>query len=143
MFAISAIELGQFCKTCVGIYSASVLLTIAGIGVIIEGNRKGPVVVAADKPEAGESHFTTNKPAVAIPEGALWLLPIWVAVLGIFSMTPALLYVSALPSYANYISDCGKLAKPGDDNAVLLHHKPAGATQQATLFVDPLCPTCK
>jgi uncharacterized membrane protein len=143
MFAISAIELGQFCKTCVGIYVSSALLTIAGIGVLVEGNRQGPVVVAADKPQASEATVTTNKPAVAIPEGAMWLVPVWLVVLGIFAVTPALLYISALPSYANYIADCGKLAKTGEDNPALLHHKPAGATQKATLFVDPLCPTCK
>jgi len=143
MFAISAIELGQFCKTCVGIYISSVLLVVGGIGVLIESNRKGPVVVSGDKPEAGDPSVATNKPSVAIPEGALWMVPIWLGVLGIFAITPALLYVSALPSYANYISDCGKLTKSGEDNPILLHHKPAGATQAATLFVDPLCPTCK
>jgi protein-disulfide isomerase len=100
-------------------------------------------VVGGDKPEAGESSVATNKPSFAIPEGALWLVPIWLVTLGVFAMTPALLYVSALPSYSNYISDCGKLAKTGEENPVLLHIKPAGATQQATLFVDPLCPTCK
>ncbi len=143
MATISAVELGQFCKTCVGIYISSALLTIAGIGVLIEGNRKGLVVVSGDKPEGTEAKVATNKPAAAIPEGALWLIPVWLVVLGIFAVTPALLYVSALPSYANYIADCGKLAKTGEDNPVLLHHKPAGAKQQATLFVDPLCPTCK
>ncbi len=143
MFAISAIELGQFCKTCVGIYISSALLTIAGIGVIVEGNRKGPVVVSGDKPQSSEAKVATNKPAVAIPEGAMWLVPVWLVALGIFAVTPALLYISALPSYSNYIADCGKLAKTGEDNAALLHIKPAGATQHATLFVDPLCPTCK
>jgi len=147
MFTISALELGQFCKTCVGIYIASVLLTIGGIGVLVEGNRKGPPVisggVSGDKPEGGDPQVATNKPAVAAPEGAIWLLPVWLVTLGVFAITPALLYISALPSYANYISDCGKLAKSGEDNPVLLHLKPAGATQQATLFVDPLCPTCK
>jgi uncharacterized membrane protein len=143
MFAISALELGQFCKTCVGIYIASVMLAIGGIGVMVEGNRKSPVVVSGDKPEDGEAQAAAGKPQVAIPEGALWLVPIWFVALGISAITPALLYVSALPSYANYISDCGKLPKPGVDNPVLLHVKPAGATQQATLFVDPLCPTCK
>lgn len=143
MFAISALELGQFCKTCVGIYVASILLTVGGIGVLVEGNRKGPVVLSADKPEDRDVHVATGKPRIAIPEGPLWIVPIFLFTLGVFAVTPALLYVSALPNYANYISDCGKLAKPGTDNPVLLHHKPAGATQPATLFVDPLCPTCK
>lgn len=147
MFTISAVELGQFCKTCVGIYIASVLLTIGGIGVLVEGNRKGPIVASAgasgDKSEGADPQVAANKPAAVIPEGALWLVPVWLVTLGVFAITPALLYISALPSYANYISDCGKLPISGEDKPVLLHLKPAGATQQATLFVDPLCPTCK
>lgn len=143
MFTISALKLGQFCKTCVGIYGASVLLAIGGIGYMLEARRKGPVVVAADKPQ-GEGSTVTEGPAqTATPTGPIWLVPVWLVVLGIFSITPALLYVSALPSYSTYISGCGKLAKPDEPAGVLLHAKPAGAKQKATLFVDPLCPTCK
>jgi len=51
--------------------------------------------------------------------------------------------VSALPSYGSYITGCGKLEKPTEPGNVLVHVAAPGAVQQATLFVDPLCPTCK
>jgi hypothetical protein len=67
----------------------------------------------------------------------------WLVALGVFTVTPALLYASALPSYARYITGCGTLAKPTGPNGALLRHTPRGAVQPATIFVDPLCPTCK
>lgn len=143
MFTISAVKLGQFCKTCVGIYGASILLAIGGIGFLLEARRKGPVVVAADKPEGDAAQVTEAPAAKAMSLGPIWLIPAWLVVLGIFSVTPALLYVSALPAYSSYITGCGKLVKPEEPPGVLLHSKPAGAKQKATLFVDPLCPTCK
>jgi hypothetical protein len=75
--------------------------------------------------------------------GGFLLIPTWLAVLGLFSIAPALIYVGALPSYAGYVSGCGKLEKPTEPNNALLRVTPPGATQPATLFVDPLCPTCK
>ena len=39
MFIISATRLGSFCKTCVGIYVASALLAVAGIGAYLEDKR--------------------------------------------------------------------------------------------------------
>jgi len=143
MFAISALKLGQYCKTCVGIYAASAMLAVAGIGYMVEAQRKGPVVLAADKPAGGAAAVAEGAPGAAARMGSIWLVPGWLFMLAVFSITPALLYVSALPSYATYISGCGKLTKPEDPNNALLHITPAGAKQQATLFVDPLCPTCK
>jgi hypothetical protein len=50
--------------------------------------------------------------------------------------------VSALPSYGNYIAQCGKLEKPAEANNALLHLAPRGS-QPVTMVVDPMCPTCK
>jgi hypothetical protein len=77
------------------------------------------------------------------PEGAPWLIPAWALALGAFALVPALLYTSALPGYASYITSCGKLEKPAETTGALLHVHAPSATQPATLFVDPLCPTCK
>ncbi|MEO5727805.1 MAG: hypothetical protein ABI134_21465, partial [Byssovorax sp.] len=65
------------------------------------------------------------------------------AALGLFTITPALLYISALPSYSTYITSCGKLEKPATAADPLIHIAPPGAVQPVTMFVDPLCPTCK
>lgn len=137
MFAISALKLGQYCKTCVGIYIASTLLAVGGVAILLEAWKRG--APAAEKAEGGAE----GAPAAGRPVGSLWLVPGWLVSLGVFTITPTLLYLSALPSYASYISGCGKLAKPAEANNTLLRHTPAGAKQQATLFVDPLCPTCK
>jgi hypothetical protein len=144
MGSISAMKLGQFCKTCVGIYTSSTLLAIAGIAAVLldrsggeaEAARKIPKTMVDDGLE-----YTPAPPPRA--EGSFFLLPAWALALGIFAVTPALLYVSGLPSYDSYIASCGKLEKPEDKDKVLLHVSPPGATQPATLLVDPLCPTCK
>ncbi|MDI1433066.1 vitamin K epoxide reductase family protein [Polyangium sorediatum] len=138
MFAISALKLGQYCKTCVGIYISSVLLAVSGIFLLLDARSKGAPAPAADKPEGAAEGAGAGRPV-----GSLWLVPGWLLALGIFTITPTLIYLSALPSYASYITGCGKLAKPTEPNNALLRHTPAGAKQPATLFVDPLCPTCK
>ena len=138
MFAISALKLGQYCKTCVGIYVASVLLAVSGVLILLDARQKG-APPAAEKTEGGAEAAGGG----GRPTGPIWLVPAWLVALGIFTITPTLLYLSALPSYASYITGCGKLAKPPEANNVLLKHTPAGAKQPATLFVDPLCPTCK
>jgi hypothetical protein len=155
MAVISATRLGQFCKTCVGIYGASALLAIGGIAGMLHDRREA-AAPAPKKPgparEAGGVAPTVVDDALeeeaarrapARREGGVLLAPVWLLALGIFAVTPALLYVSALPSYASYVNQCGKLEKPTEANNALLQVKPAGATQPATMFVDPLCPTCK
>jgi uncharacterized membrane protein len=148
MATISALKLGHFCKTCVGIYFSSILLAVGGVAAWIEGKRESarppwrtgnvaPTVV--DDPE----RTAIDPEPMFRPEGALWLVAVWALALGLFASVPALLYVSALPSYSSYIGACGKLEKPQETTGALLHVSYPGAVQPATLFVDPLCPTCK
>lgn len=86
MFVISLTKLGSFCKTCVGIYSASVLLAIAGVGALLADRRRaaaaleafraapGKTVIAApakaalelDKADGGKAAIET---APTLPEG--------------------------------------------------------------------------
>ena len=139
MFAISALRLGQYCKTCVGIYVSSVLLAVGGIATFLDA-RSAPATAPAEAPGDAPAAAAT---APASSKAALVLIPVWLVVLGIFTITPALLYVSALPNYGTYIAGCGKLQKLTEANNALIKMTPAGATQPATMFVDPLCPTCK
>lgn len=145
MGVIAALKLGEFCKTCVGIYVSSGLLAFAGIAGLV-ADRRAP----ASPPFAGAG--AVDRTAVAPesfeqqwgrPSGGFLLIPAWLLALGVSSVVPALLYLSALPSYASYIQGCGKLEKPAETTGALLHFTPPGAVQPATLFVDPLCPTCK
>ncbi len=155
MGTISALRLGHFCKVCVGIYVASTILAVAAIALFFLDRRaEPPPARAARIPRAGGGADKTliddepyglsaeAKKNELRPEGN-WLLPLWAAALGLFTITPALLYVSALPNYGSYISACGKLDKPPTPADPLIHIASPGAVQPATLFVDPLCPTCK
>jgi uncharacterized membrane protein len=136
MAAISALKLGHFCKTCVGIYISSALLAVGGIAGLMQARR-------GREPRAGAAVQPTvvDPSPLRLHDGLL--IAGWALGLALFSVTPALIYASAVPGYGNYITGCGKLEKPTEPNNALLHVKMPGATQPATLFVDPLCPTCK
>jgi uncharacterized membrane protein len=142
MFTISWLKLGAFCKTCVGIYAASTLLAIAGIALLREASRQRTL-----PPRVGASDTVVDEPAFAAasapPPMSPLFLAAWLAGLAAFAVTPALLYVAALPSYAPYVTGCGTLEKATESHGALLRITPAGAVQPATMFVDPLCPTCK
>ena len=148
MATITALRLGHFCKTCVGIYISSTLLAIAGIAAIVT-DRKAPIARRGVPPTlAGDAESTVRDPETfeqkwGRPSGGIALIPAWALALGLFSAIPGLLYVSALPSYTNYISACGKLEKPAESEKALLRIASPAAKQPATLFADPLCPTCK
>ena len=156
MGTISAVRLGHFCKVCVGIYVASTILAAAAIALFVIDRRAPPppprrpavasgIAGTADKTLIDDQPYALSAEARANeqrPDGN-WLLPLWAAALALFSVTPALLYVSALPSYSSYITGCGTLEKPATPADPLIHITPPGAVQPATLFVDPLCPTCK
>jgi protein-disulfide isomerase len=57
-------------------------------------------------------------------------------------------YVSALPSYAGQLASCqagpgGKLKVAKESHNALVKLATPRSVRQATMFVDPLCPTCK
>jgi uncharacterized membrane protein len=154
MFFLSATRLGQFCKTCVGMYGASVLLAAAGLAAVAMDRREARLALAARRSEPARAGAGGAVPAAIVDAaldtseppraaGGLSLVPAWLVALGLCTATPALVYASALPSYAGYVNACGKLEAPKDATGTLLRITPAGATQPATMFVDPLCPTCK
>jgi uncharacterized membrane protein len=157
MATITALRLGHFCKVCVGIYVSSALLAVAGIAGLVVGDRVSP---ARSGPPAGSRPIPTTlvddasrtvrdpetfeqKWGAPRPPGGFALIPAWTLGLGLFTAVPALLYVSALPSYTSYINGCGKLEKAPDAASGVVHVTFAGASQPATILVDPLCPSCK
>ncbi|MFO0591227.1 MAG: vitamin K epoxide reductase family protein [Polyangiaceae bacterium] len=106
-----------------------------------------PTIVEGEVPPVeAPAKEPPKKEADPIPPprtGGPALIPAWLIALAIFSIVPAALYVSAMPRYDTYVTGCGKLEKPTEPANTLLHIQPAGAKQQATMFVDPFCPTCK
>ncbi len=121
MFTISMVKLGSLCKVCVGIYISSTLLAISG-ALILSASR------GATKGKLGES--------LALGLGGL-------AVLGAFTLLPAVVYAASAPDHTSFLNTCGKLERPptaGDD---LMTLQTPLSKKAALLFEDPMCPTCK
>jgi uncharacterized membrane protein len=123
MLAISLTKLGQICKTCAGIYAASLLLAIGGIAGLLSLRREEP-------PQPRRE--------------ASWLLPLcWLVALGVTTLVPAVVYAASVPDHRPFLAQCGelKLQKPKAGELVKLPG--SRAVQPAMFFEDPLCPTCK
>ncbi len=119
MLTISLSELGQLCKTCVGIYIASLLLAFGAV-------------------TAWLSHRQVS--AVA---GGWALMPVWLAALGLTSLAPAVVYAATVPDQRPYITQCGELKQNKMKNDSPVKLRGSRAVQPTMLFEDPLCPTCK
>jgi uncharacterized membrane protein len=120
MLTISLTQLGQLCKTCVGIYISSFLLAFGSVSTWLS------------------SRGQSSGPLVSVP-----LLGAWLAVLGVTTLTPALVYASSTPDQRPYLTQCGEIkqAKIKGDSPVKI--RGSRAIQPTMLFEDPLCPTCK
>jgi uncharacterized membrane protein len=119
MLTISLTQLGQLCKTCVGIYVSSFLLAFGAVTAWL-GNR-------------GQGS----------PAGGWVLVPVWLVALGVTSLAPAIVYAASVPDQRSYITQCGEIKQPkmkGDSPVKL---RGSRAVQPTMLFEDPLCPTCK
>lgn len=161
MFFLSLTRLGAFCKLCVGLYGASVLLFVAGLSAL---RKAGGTPVSADEtlpdpnpfgaaqgtpPGYPEPAYAVPPPVAPldalglIPTGHALVIPGLLAALGFFSLCPAFFYVATLPDYRPYLAGCGKLADPSDKHHALVKMPGARPKEPAILLVDPLCPTCK
>ncbi|MCU0656321.1 MAG: hypothetical protein MUF64_14040 [Polyangiaceae bacterium] len=159
MFFLSLTRLGAFCKLCVGLYVASLLLAVAGLSAL---RKAGGSPVAADAtlidPALAAPQVPAGYPQPAyavppqpstledlglIPTGSPLVIPALLAALGAFALGPALIYAAALPDYTPYLTGCGKLPEPNDKNHALVKVTGTRPKEQALLLVDPLCPTCK
>jgi uncharacterized membrane protein len=120
MLTISLTQLGQLCKTCVGLYISSFLLAFGAVSFWL-GNRS-----------------ERSASLVSVP-----LLAAWLVVLGITTLTPALVYAASTPDQRPYITQCGEIkqVKIKGDSPIKL--RGSHAVQPTMLFEDPLCPTCK
>lgn len=131
MAIISAVKLGSFCKTCVGMYAASILLTVGALWAMV-AIRKLLALAPSD-----------GWPQGVMPAGHPAWLAAWGAAMGGAVLIPALVYVSALPDYRPRLASCGKLPDPNDAAHALLKLPTLHPKRTVTVFVDPLCPTCK
>jgi uncharacterized membrane protein len=122
MFTISLTQLGHLCKTCVGIYIASLLLAIGAVGSWL----------------STRSESTAQRALVPVA-----LIPVWFVALAITTLVPAVVYAASTPDQRSYLTRCGeiKVAEMKGDETLKL--RGSRAVQPALLFEDPLCPTCK
>jgi uncharacterized membrane protein len=119
MLTISLTQLGQLCKTCVGIYVSSFLLALGSVTAWLANRGQGS------------------------PAGGWVLVPVWLVALGVTSLAPAIVYAASVPDQRSYITQCGEIKQPkmkGDSPVKL---RGSRAVQPTMLFEDPLCPTCK
>ncbi len=126
MFVVSLLELGTVCKTCVGIYIASILLAggaLAGLATL----RHGP-----------EALGRPPRPRGATP----WIVA-WLVGLGATTAVPSLVYASGAPDHSQFLTQCGQIKDVTPSNTELIGLKTAQSIQPALLFEDPLCATCK
>jgi uncharacterized membrane protein len=119
MLIISLTQLGQLCKTCVGIYIASFLLAFGAVAAWLT---------------------SSDGASAKLP---LAIVPAWLVALGVLTLAPAVVYAASSPDQRPYLTQCGeiKVAKIKGDTPVKI--RGARAVQPAMLFEDPLCPTCK
>jgi hypothetical protein len=127
MFVVSLVELGTLCKTCVGIYIASILVAVGGL-LGLWSLRSAP---AADA--MGIEPRPTSNPALAA---------VWLVALGIATMVPAVAYAAIVPDHSPYVGACGKLARAPEEHHQLVRMRTGRSTQPALFLEDPLCPTC-
>ena len=122
MLVISLTQLGQLCKTCVGIYISSFLLGVGAVGAWL-----------ANRHQSG----------TAAPALSLALIPAWLVGLGVTTLAPAVVYAASAPDHRQYLSQCGEIKQVTMKAENPMRLRGTRAVQQAMLFEDPLCPTCK
>jgi len=130
MAYISATQIGEFCKVCMGIYASS---TLGLIFAVLNWR-------AADLPRLGQSPY--GLPPVSESTGMVGHVVSFVTGV-VFVLVPVLVYIAVMPDYSKYIGTCGSLPHPEDSYSVFV---PIGqqAGGKATIEVfDPLCPACR
>lgn len=140
MALIAAVALGSFCKTCIGLYIASILLFVGGLWAAVRVRRAAALEAAATDAPAGTP---ATAPAVSGGNGVGPVLG-WLGLGALCLIIPLVSYILFIPDYRDRIAACGKLPSAADaSHRALVHIRPLVPGTAATLVVDPLCPTCK
>ncbi len=133
---ISATELGEFCKLCVGTYVSSAGVLVGALGAWR----------AAEAPRMGEDMGIGGEtPLEETPASGSGLTGVLVgfATLGGFVAVPGLLYLILAPDFGKYVGACGSLPKPEDTYGIMIPLDENTGGRSAIEVFDPLCPACK
>lgn len=136
MLTLSLVKVGSVCTTCAGIYTASTLLALGAL-LNLKNLRPPPAFGAMDNPNAPPDLQQAVRPSVSLLHPVAWLLA-----LGVATAIPARVYASSLPDHRPFLSNCGTLKKVKEPRS-LLQLPTTSPARQATIFEDPLCPTCR
>jgi uncharacterized membrane protein len=126
MLTISLTRLGSLCKTCVGIYISSFLLALGGVLGLWTLKPSPPADLSPPRPVIS-SVFSL----------------VWLVILAFATLTPALVYAGSVPEHERFLTKCGEMVRPSNERDSLVKMRTGRSTQAATLFEDPLCPTCR
>jgi uncharacterized membrane protein len=121
-FVLAITSVGQLCTTCVGIYLSTVLL-VGGVLWLLGALRRA-------------------RPLSDIFRPAGWWVA-WSVELGLLVAVPVGAYVATMPSYAQAVGSCERLASPQGPRRAVVKLRTATPRHDALLVVDPLCPACK
>ena len=133
---LSMVELGAFCKLCVGTYASSFLSFVAALFMWR----------SAVAPRPGEDIGLGGETGIdEAPAGGSGLVGMGVgfAILSGFVAVPALTYLILAPDFSGYIGTCGALAKPEDTYKVMFALDENTGGKESIEVFDPLCPACK
>lgn len=136
MLTLSLLKVGSVCKTCAGIYTASTLLALGAL--LNLRNLRGPPTFGSMSDATSPPNMQqSDRPSVSLLHPVAWLLA-----LGVATAIPARVYASSLPDHRPFLSNCGTLKKVKEPRS-LLQLPTTSPMRQATIFEDPLCPTCR
>lgn len=120
MFYISVAELGTICKTCAGIYLASLALGVSAIGVMTSSwEERAPLSFGS---------FAAG--ALVASAMLLWVL------------APSIVYAALAPDHEPLVTQCGQLQVAREPHDALLELPARSPVKRGLFFEDPLCPTC-
>lgn len=124
MLWISWFELGTICKTCAGIYMASLALGVSAIGVLASS--------WSERGARSSGSLASLGVGAAVALGML----LWV-------LAPSAVYAALAPDHTPFVTECGQIKVPKEGHGALLSLPSRTAQKSALFFEDPLCPTCK
>jgi uncharacterized membrane protein len=159
---LSLVELDTVCKLCIGIYTASAISLVGGLGLWL-GARKGlrvPADMELEPRDPGaEPAWVGARGAPAEPREELRAAPVahqasgpavsyayLAAAFGVgvlFVIVPFFGYMASVPDHSRFIGACSSLVTTEDEYDVMLELDPHPGKPPAIEVLDPLCPACR